>query len=369
LLVKLNIPEGSPSQIDMKPKKAAADSFYLDVARKVLSETLRLKKGETLTVETWSNSLPFALIVAHEAKKMGAIPLVVYEDEDAYLEGVRSTPKDVLGVMGKHELGLLSGSDAYVFIPGPPLASYNKKITRQEYVDSTKYNDSWYKAAEKAGLRGARLTFGYLGEDIAEVLGKPLDEMTRHHLQAALADFDKMGKKGNEIAKHLVDGSMATIKGKGTDLSFELKGELEIQDGITDAEDISAGNNVAYVPAGFVYKEVDTATVTGKARLSPTLTRFGLLKDATLVFEKGKIVDWRSVKSSKVLRDLGEAIPEKSRVLYAITIGLNPAMKFGYGQDRFPAGSIGLVSTFTGILQGATLKVGAETIVKAGKLL
>lgn len=86
----------------MKPTKAASDPLYLKVARKVLSETVGLKKGESLTIEAWSNSLPFALTVSLEAKKMGAVPLMIYEDEATYIQGVRSTPKDARGVMGKH---------------------------------------------------------------------------------------------------------------------------------------------------------------------------------------------------------------------------------------------------------------------------
>jgi leucyl aminopeptidase (aminopeptidase T) len=367
MMVKPNIPVSPVWRLDMMPTKAA-DPLYVKVAHKVLSETIGLKKGESLTIETWSNSLPFALTVSLEAKKLGAFPLTIYEDEASYTEGVRSTPKDALGVMGKHESALLSGSDAYVFIPGPPIAAFSKQITRQEYVDSTKYNESWYKAAEKAKLRGARLTFGYVGEDIAGVYGRSPDAIARHQLQAALVDFAQVGKKAKEVAGSLVDGRKVAVKGEGISLSFELKGELEIQDGRTDSDDVSSGNNVSYVPPGFVYKEVDSSSVSGKAKLSPTLTRFGLLEDAALVFEGGKIVHWSSKKSPAVLRALGAAIPEKSRVLYGVTVGINPRMKFGFGQDRFPSGSVGLVSSFAAILRAATLKSGDSTIVKGGAL-
>jgi aminopeptidase len=354
--------------MNMKPTKAAADPLHVKVARKVLTETIGLKKGESLTIETWSNSLPFALTVALEAKKMGAIPVTTYEDEAYYIEGIRSTPKEALGVMGKHEFGLLSGSDAYVFIPGPPLAAFSRHITRQEYIDSTKYNQSWYDAAKKAKLRGARLTSGYIGEDMAGVYGKTPEAVAHLHLQAALVDFGQVGRKAKAIAESFADGRKVTVKGEGTSLSFELKGDLEIQDGRTDAEDVSSGNNVSYVPPGFVYKDADSSSVSGKAKLSPTLTRFGLLEEAVLEFEGGKITRWSSKKTPKVLQALGEAIPEKSRLLYGVTVGINPLMKFGYGQDRFPAGSVGLISSFAGILRVATLRSGDDIIVKGGSL-
>ena len=352
----------------MNPRNTATDLLNVKVARKVLQETLGLKPGESITIETWSNSIPLALAFSLEAKRMGAIPLTIFEDEDSYVEGIRVMPKETLGAMGKHEYGLLEATDVYVFIPGPPLAPYSRKITRQEFADSTRYNDSWYEAAAKAKLRGARLTSGYIGEDMAKVLGKDMGEVIGHQLNAALVDFDSVGRSAKAIAGKFRDGTSVSIRGRGTDLTLELKGDLDVQDGKTDASDMASGENVSYVPPGFVFKEIDGGSAKGKALLAPTLTRFGLLKDADLVVRDGQIVEWSSKGSPEVLRALAEAIPERSRVLRAVTVGLNPMMKYGFGQDRFPAGAVGLVSTFTGILRGATMKAGSELVVRAGTL-
>ncbi len=343
--------------------------LYPEVARKILTESLRMKKAETLTVETWNNGLPFAREVVKQARRIGCIPIVLLEDEVAYLDGVRHTPRGMLGVMGKHEYALLSGSDAYVFIPGPILATYTRKITRQEFIDSTKYNSSWYEAAKKANLRGVRMTFGYLGNDIGNLLGKKPQALVEHQLRASLVDFRALSRRAKSIAPYLEDGKEATLATAGMKLNFTLKGELEIQDGITDQEDVSAGNNVAYMPPGQVVKEVDKASVSGGVHLSPSLTRFGILKDATVEFEDGRVARWGSRASPEVLRKLGEVIPEKNRSLSEVMIGLNPAMKFWNGQDRFPAGSVSLGIGFTGIVRNGTLTAGGKALVKAGRLL
>jgi len=338
------------------------------VAKRVLTVSLRVKKGETLTVEAWNNGLPFAREVVMQARRIGSLPIMLLEDENAYLDGVRNTPREMLGLMGKHEYSLLSGSDAYVFIPGPLLATYSRKITRQEFIDSTRYNSSWYEAAEKAKLRGVRMTFGYLGNDIGNLLGKKPEALVAHHLKASLVDFGALAKKARSIADHLKDGKEATLVTDDMKLNFTLRGELEIQDGITDREDVSVGNNVAYVPPGYVAKEVDKTSVSGKVKLSPSLTRFGILKDATLEFESGRVARWGSTASREVLRKLEEVIPEKSRSLSEVMIGLNPAMKFWYGQDRFPSGSVSLGVGFTGIIRNGTLRAGDMTLVRAGSL-
>jgi hypothetical protein len=86
------------------------------------------------------------------------------------------------------------------------------------------------------------------------------------------------------------------------------------------------------------------------------------------VFRDGRISEWSSARSKGVLKSLSEAIPEKSRVISGVTLGLNPAMKFGYAQDRFPSGSICLVAGVTGVLRGASLRTSGGHLVEGGVL-
>jgi len=349
-------------------KRAQVLEAYSKVAKKVLSETLRLKPGETVTIETWTSGIPFAAEAALEARRLGAFPLVTLEDEKNYVEGVRLAPKNALGKMGKHEYGLLSNSDAYLFIPGPPLAGYYPKITRKEFIDSTGYNGSWYEAAKKSRLRGARLTTGYVGNDLARLLEKDRDGVILHQLNAALADFKKISAKAKRLAGLLKDGVRVTLTTEGSELKAKLKGELEIQDGITSEVDVAKGENMSYVPAGYVAKDLDVKSVNGTVQLSPSVTRFGLLEDAELTCKQGKFVRWTSKKSPHVLKALEEVLPEKARVPSYIIIGLNPHMKFGFAQDRFPAGSITVGMGIAGIVRKGTLDVGGKAVVRAGKL-
>ena len=353
----------------MPSKRAQVLEAYTKVAKKVLKETLRLKPGETLTIETWTSGVPFAAEAALEAKRLGAFPLVTLEDERNYVRGVRLGSRKALGKMGKHEYGLLSNSDAYLFIPGPPLAGYYPKITRQEFIDSTSYNGSWYEAAKKSRLRGARLTTGYIGNDIARLLGKDRDEIVLHQLNAALADFNKIHAKAKKIAEHLKDGAKITLSTDDSELTARLKGGLEIQDAITGEEDLASGDNMSYVPAGYVSKDLEPGSVSGTVKLSQSITRFGLLEDAELTFRSGKFVRWSSKKSPKVLKALEGVLPEKSRMPAYILIGLNPHMKFGYAQDRFPEGSITVAAGIAGIVRKGTLSVGGKVVVREGKLL
>jgi leucyl aminopeptidase (aminopeptidase T) len=348
------------------------DALYEKVAKKVLLETLHMKKGETLTIETWNSGLGFARTLVVEARRMGVIPIVTFEDESAYVEGVKVAPKDIVGTMGKHEYGLLAGSDAYVFIPGSPLTAYPPRLSRDEVADSTRYNNSWYEAAERAKLRGARLAFGYISKEYARLYGKKPEELVRNQLRAAaLADFQLISATGKAIGEALTDGARASISSSGSNkIEFVLKGDLTVEDGVVGEGDLASGENMTYVPPGYVFKAVDSTTVNGSVAVSSSVTRLGLLKEARLDFEEGRLVGWKSEGSAKMLKALVEAVDPEKRVIYSLTVGLNPAMKYESGQDRLVSGAIGIGGGFgfQATVRRGTLSVSGNTLVEKGKL-
>jgi aminopeptidase len=353
----------------MAPGNSSLDSLYTQVARKVLSKSLSVKKGESIVVETWNNGLPFARRVVVEARRIGAIPMTLFEDEEAYIEGMKKGDADSLGLMGKHEQAMLSSTDAYVFIPGPPIGALSTKLERKEVAASTKYNQSWYASAAKAKLRGARLTFGYIDEEVARAHGKSVNAMVTHQLSAALTDFDALGKRAKATASGLQDATKVRLVTPGGDLTFTLNGESEVNDGVVDQADISTGDNMAYIPPGYVYKQIDPSSASGTMAISPMVNLHGPIKDALLEFEGGRLVRWSSKSSRSVLNKILEPLPEKSRAAGGLLIGLNPDLKYGFGQNTLVAGVVGIRGagiTFT--TKVGTLTVGGKTAVAKGRI-
>jgi len=342
--------------------KGSLDALYTKVARKVLTETLHVQKGESITVEAWDNGLPFARRVLAEARAMGCRAILVYEDEEAYIEGVRRAPKEAVGMMGKNEYGMLAGTDAHIFVPGQALGVYSKSLRPKEREESTRYNSSWYEAAAKAGLRGARLTFGYVGRDLARLLGKSVEDVVRGQLRAVFVDYDEIAGYARRISPLLRDGAVADLRSRNSELKFILKGELEIEDGIVDDEDRKTGNSMTYVPPGYVAKEIDPQSANGKVTLADTLTKYGVIPHAELEFRDGVLVKWKSEDGAK-LRKLVDAVTPEKRRLTLLGIGLNPALRYGYGQDRFVRGAVTLAGFgFTGLVSRGRLNVGASNI-------
>jgi len=339
------------------------------VAKKVLQKTLSVKRGGTVTVESWNNGLEFAKVLVAEARAMGCTAVLVLEDEGAYIEGVKRSPKNTLGVMGRNEYGMLKGTDAYVFIPGPLLAAYQKRINPQLMSDSLRYNESWYDAAKKANLKGARLTFGYIGKEMARIMGRTVQQVAERQLSAALVDFEQISRSARRLSSGLTDGSEISVTAGGSRFESTLKGETTIEDGVVSPQDVRAGNNMTYVPPGFVSKGVDPTSASGTLKVSKSVTRLGVLSDAKLTFKEGKLIQWRSNNNMPMLTELVKAVPEQKRRLTTLNVGINPRMDYLFGQDRMVAGSVTAGGFgFTAVVRGADLTVDGRELVTAGKL-
>jgi leucyl aminopeptidase (aminopeptidase T) len=340
------------------------------LAKKVLKESLNVQKGETVTVETWTNGLELAKRVVLEARKIGATPLLLLEDEDIFVETAKTAPKEHLGIMGKHEYGLLSETNAYVFIPGPPIAAYTKAITQEERAASTAYNQSWYEAAAKARLRGARLSFGYIGRDFAKLYGKSMKNMVEHQLKASLVDLNELKETGNRIATYLSDEYDASIGSDAERLRFTLKGSIIVEDGIVDSKDVDEGNNMAYLPPGRVRKGIDPNSVNGSIEVSFTEIYSGRVEAIKMSFKDGMLLSWSAKRNAKALEDLINRIPQDKRRINFIEIGMNPVLRYGNAQDRFVSGAVTIgFPRFAGVLNRATLIAKGRKVVEKGRLV
>lgn len=346
-----------------------AGTVLSEVASKILDESLKTKSGETVTIETWDTGTALAREVAKQARRRGCTPIVISEDEGVFLDGIRKAPKGTIGTMGRHEYALLSATDAYVFIPGPPIGAYYSKVTRAEYTEATRYNPSWYDAAQKSKIRGVRLNYGYVGKDLAKLLKKKEADIVASQLRGVLVDFGEVGEKGAKISSRLREGARATLTSEAGDLDFVLMGDRVVEDGMVSSEDVAKGDNVAYLPPGMVTQEVDPRSADGIVRLSPSLTRLGVAETVELEFRRGKLVRWTSRKPAPMIDGLVKAVEEGKRALTLVTVGLNDRLPYGNGVDRFVSGSVSIAGFgFVGVLRKGTLKVDQVAVVTGGRL-
>jgi aminopeptidase len=358
-------------------------SEYEALAKNVIRKTLQIKPKENVIVESWNHGLDGAKEVVYQLRATGARPMFLFEDEEAHWRSTETLPPAKLGQVSKSEWAALAEADAYIFFPGPAdIARYRKNMTRMSAA--TAYNSEWYRRAEKAGVRGARVLLGYVSRERAQAYGFEFEPWRNMVLEAGSADFGAISRKGQRLAALLSrDAQVQVSAPNGTELTFHLKGRpAKCDDGIVDANDLKAGDFMTGVPPGSSYVAPDEGSADGTFVADRPQPYLGMMtRGIRLDFHDGK-GSWSAQEGAEPIRAMYEKATGGKDRLAALSIGLNPAAKYGFLQDDLVAGSVEISIgdntewggknqssfSFGARLSQASVRIGKKTVVDAGRL-
>ncbi len=358
-------------------------SEYETLAKNVIRKSLQIKPKEGVIVESWNHALDAATEMVYQLRAAGARPMFLFEDEGTYWRSVESLPSSKLGQVSKSEWSGLEEADAYVFFPGPAdIARYRRNLTKMGAA--TAYNSEWYRRAGKAGVRGARVLLGYVSPERAQSYGFDYPAWRAMVIEAGGADFGAISRKGHRLADLLArDAEVSVAAPNGTDLTFRLKGRgARCDDGIVDTKDLKEGEFMTGVPPGSAYVAPDELSADGTVVADlPTPYLGTMTRGVRLEFRDGK-GSWSSSEGGEAIRGMYEKATGAKDRIAAISIGLNPAAKYGFLQDDLVAGAVEISigdntewggknkSSFSlaARLSQATVKIGRKTVVDAGRL-
>ncbi|MCI4370870.1 MAG: aminopeptidase, partial [Thermoplasmata archaeon] len=265
------------------------------VARSVLTKNLQLKKGERLTVEGFSHTLDWATAFAREARHLGALPVILFEDEDAYWDALDRKEEAVLGAAAAHEWALLGKTDAYLHMWGVGDKVRLAKLPAKRRQRAFAFNDAWYAAAKKAGLRGFRLELGRPYPNLADAYGVDERTWTNQVLAGTMVDPDSLQRAAAPIARALERGRKLRIRDDaGTDLTLGLRGrKATVNAGrVPPPPRPSVFASMGGLPAGSIRVALDEAVADGtfvanRTDYFETATATG----GSFEFRKGRLVD------------------------------------------------------------------------------
>ena len=305
-------------------------SLPAKLARSVLTKNLKVEKGERVMIEGWTHTLPWAVAMARECRRLGARPMIVYEDEDAYWDAVESGESAIIGKPGKHEWAALERSDVYVYFwgPGDRLRLANLPDATREKL--TAYNGRWYDVAFKAGLRGVRMEVARPYPSLAKVYGVPEEAWRRDVVNASLVDPESLHKIGKKVAKKLETGKRLTISHpNGTELALRLAGRpARINWGVVEESRRKQrfGGMVA-IPSGSVYVALDERHADGKLVANrPSFYDNGAATGGEFKFRDGVLGRYSFATNEKLFTD-GYATGGEGRDMPGLfSIGLNPEL-------------------------------------------
>jgi leucyl aminopeptidase (aminopeptidase T) len=352
----------------------------------VLKDTLRLKRGENVVIETWSETLPWAKPFVTEARRMGANPLFLYEDETSFWESVGTGHGRQTGQVGSHEWAALEKAAAYVFFFGPSEWPRADGLPPQKRNGVAAYNPEWYRRAAKAKIRGARMYLGRTSQLSADRWKLDLDAWREELVRASLVPPSQLHRLGTRIAKLMTNGKQVQVTHpNGTAISFRLKRyPIQLDDAVVDATDIKAGNNMANLPGGVVGVSIDHTSAEGTIIGNhTTYPDSGPVTGSQWSFADGHLTDQSYGSGGKPIQQAYAKAPRTGRDrLGYFSIGLNPeisrlpqmedqeigAVLFQLGGNSFRGGKNASPFGAWTVVKGADLTIDQKPVLRNGKI-
>lgn len=366
------------------------ESLRRELARTMLRQTLQVKRGENLIVDTWSGTLAWAESVVLESRILGARPLLLVEDEPTYWKSIDEAPTANLGQVGSHEWAALKEADAVVYFYGPmdTEREEHRPPGLQHRLDAVDHE--WFRLIEKGGVRAVRFDLGRTSEVWAHRYGVDLETWRKELIAGSTVDPGLLKQDGARVADALRRGRELTISHpNGTELTLHLaRRRPTIDDGVLDAEDIRTGNVWTILPSGVTTVAVDEKYGEGTFIGTTTGAMFLQGHDSPLsagawTFEGGRLTKYAfESNSEEFLKQFPRLGPGKDRP-GLISVGLNPrttaipllfdqsrgAVTIAIGRNSHHGGATRTphFSAYQSLL-GATLEVDGKRIVDAGEL-
>ena len=355
------------------------------IAKSIVSECLRAKAGEAITISSYPHTIDTANEIAVECYKAGAEPLLLLDTDEFFYAQFKHLTEDQLRRTSPHCLGFAGYTQANVYLGGPKDPSGMRKIPASKW---NAYNDgelAHYEKSLQMKTRSLSVPLGTITKERAKTYGFNFAAWKKSFeggLTVKYADLQRTGKLVGALLS-LPQGARITAP-NGTDLRFRLaRREAQVNDGIIDDADIMAGANEASLPAGSVTVAPEEDSVSGLFVGDTKIPLQGkLLEGLAFRFEAGRITEISGKRNADVITDAyAGATGDKDR-LGSLTIRLNRkltpgfltgaiaagAVSIGVGDNRGLGGANKSSFGFYDIAAGATLKVGDKTIVDAGKL-
>lgn len=330
----------------------------IEFARFVLSRNLQVRPGENVVIEGWSHTLPWAIALARETRRLKAYPLVLYEDEEAFWDSVDAHEDAILGAAPAHEWATLGKTDVYIHMWGAGDRLRMNSLADGRHEKIIGFNPAWYAAAAKAGLRGSRLEIGRPFPNLAKAYGVSESTWMDQLVAATMVDPERLRAAGGPIVKALERGRRIRIyDDHGTDLTLGLAHRpARLNAGRVTKEDQRAPfRMLTTLPAGSVRVALDERVADGTFVANrSSYFETGKATGGTLEFRRGRLVrhhfDSGAEFFDKAYRRGGKGRDQPGQ----LGIGLNPKLHDTPQVEDVEAGAI-------------MLSVGANRFLPGGK--
>lgn len=351
------------------------NQLWSQLAQRIV-QAINIQPGELIQIREGTGRFDVVQEIALAVELLGATPAVELLPA-RYLERLwNEAPLDYLAQWDKHRLGWMEQYHRVLRLAG---ADPEIGMVRQEGFQA------WLGAIHRLTLCEEERRLPYLVVAIptaerAAQAGMTLAELEAILLPALAATVDELRQAVAPVLA-AVQGQIFTIRsGQGHELTLHHGDRpWHEDDGQLDDEDWARGAFVLNLPSGDIYTTVVEAATTG----SLWLDRAAGAVDVTLLFEEGRIVEFKAASGEDELHALFARHTGEPRRISHIGIGLNPYLHqpvgwtlvdehiygqlyFALGENRYMGGQNESSLNVDFTIPQATLLVDGKTVVEQG---
>lgn len=287
------------------------DERFIKLAHNLINYSCSLKAGErVLIASNGFAALPLVRALIKEAYRVGAYPYVDVHSNIIQRELLLGATKEQYEPLAKIDGKKMDMMDAYIGI------GCNDNTAELADVPSEKiqlYGSVYSKHVHNdIRLKKKWVVLRYPNASLAQSAGTSLEAFEDFYFKVCNLDYSKMSKAMDKLVERMNRTDKVRIVGKGTDLSFSIKGIPAIK---CDGE--------MNIPDGEVYTAPVKDSVNGTISYNtPTEYDGSSFDNVTLEFKDGKIVraEASDTKRANEIFDTDEG----ARYVGEFAIGVNP---------------------------------------------
>jgi leucyl aminopeptidase (aminopeptidase T) len=355
------------------------------LAARLLKNSLGLRRGQNVIINTWTHTLRAAETIAVEARRLGIRPFLLHMTESAFYEAQAvASPRDA-NALSEAEWASVAAADGYIFIP-PDIEDLRRRdrlpAAHRRALEQSR--EDWHRVLVRHRVPSVYLIGATTTEAMAREFGVNLHSWRQETLRACAIPSSRLRREANLIAQRLIRGRRITLTHpNGTRLELGLAGRTpHIDDGAVDTGESGGGGLATIFPGGYLSVALDEKVAEGVFVANrPSRSRHGPILGMRWTFRNGRLAGYDAKAGRAIFEHAyGHGGRERDRPA-VLEIGLNPAthdfplaedqeqgvvtVEIGHNDD-FGGRTRGTFRQFA-MIRGADLSVDDRLLLRAGR--
>ena len=285
------------------------DPRFDRLAKLLVEYSTRLKRNETVLIETFDVPDEMSIALVRAARRVGAVPFVQIQRSRVNRELALKATERQLNLTAVHELTRMKKMNAYIAIRG------SNNITELSDVPSEQMKLVAKKMRPVNDQRVQKTKWVVLrwpSPSMAQLAGMSSEAFEDFYFEVCTLDYRKLQPGMRALKKLMEKTDRVEIKGPGTDLRFSIKGIGAV---------ICGGDR--NIPDGEVFSCPVKDSVQGHVLFNaPTIYQGIAFDNIRLEFRNGKVVKATGNQTEKLNRILDS--DPGARYIGEFSLGFNP---------------------------------------------